>query len=547
MYAKWTEKSSHNHSWSNEWSGNETHHWHNCTASDCDITDNSAKNSYGEHTGGTATCQAKKICSTCQKQYGSLGGHKPEHYAAQAATCTSNGYVERWFCSGCYNYFTSEACTTEIEDIVTARNPANHSGTAKSTAYDATYHWTKWDCCDAIDGTKEVHKYTNDTDTTCNTCGYEREIATNTQITNIAVTITEPALGATPDKLPNFTTNADSSNTDTCYLSKITWYKIAESDYTGNAAQDDWTEMKDNETFQTGYYYSPDIYLKTLNGYEISPTVTATLNGKAHYDEPGDEYKNNSTAYVCGIFDQLTSPPATSYTVTFNNNGHGTAPTAQNVESGNKAIKPTDLTADGWTFDGWYEDATFRIVYDFNKAVTSNITLYAKWTENSVTPPMIAIVEGNGSEWTKGTNSGLTFKSNANFADFVRVEIDGAEVATANYTKSEGSTVVTLKASYLKTLSVGNHTLDIVSTTGTASTTFTIKAAAGGNNGGGTAGGNTGNNTGSNTGNEKNPNTGTTSPQTGDSSNVFMWIALLFVSLGGLTTTVVYKKRKAAK
>ena len=44
----------------------------------------------------------------------------------------------------------------------------------------------------------------------------------------------------------------------------------------------------------------------------------------------------------------------------------------------------------------------------------------------------------------------------------------------------------------------------------------------------------------SNNGNEQ-------SPQTGDNSDMFLWIALLFVSLGGLTTTVVYKKRKAVK
>ena len=47
----------------------------------------------------------------------------------------------------------------------------------------------------------------------------------------------------------------------------------------------------------------------------------------------------------------------------------------------------------------------------------------------------------------------------------------------ANYTVKEGSTIVTLKAEYLETLSVGKHTLAIVSDTGTAAAEFTIQTA----------------------------------------------------------------------
>ena len=56
--------------------------------------------------------------------------------------------------------------------------------------------------------------------------------------------------------------------------------------------------------------------------------------------------------------------------------------------------------------------------------------------------------------------------------------MDGKDVDAANCTVEEGSTVVTLKASYLETLSVGKHALGIVSQTGTAETEFTIAAAA---------------------------------------------------------------------
>lgn len=69
------------------------------------------------------------------------------------------------------------------------------------------------------------------------------------------------------------------------------------------------------------------------------------------------------------------------YTVTFNVGRHGTAPTVQTVENGGKATKPENPTAKGWRFDGWYTDERCTARYDFDKAVTANTTLYAKWTQ----------------------------------------------------------------------------------------------------------------------------------------------------------------------
>lgn len=52
------------------------------------------------------------------------------------------------------------------------------------------------------------------------------------------------------------------------------------------------------------------------------------------------------------------------------------------------------------------------------------------------------------------------------------------EVGADNFVLTSGSTIVTLKASFVKTLGVGEHKLSVVSTTGTAETTFTIAEAA---------------------------------------------------------------------
>lgn len=129
------------------------------------------------------------------------------------------------------------------------------------------------------------------------------------------------------------------------------------------------------------------------------------------------------------------------------------------------------------------------------------------------------ITAGANSTWQKGAGDGLSFTSNAAFADFLKVQVDGKDLDTSSYTVKEGSTIVNLKASYLETLSVGKHTLAVVSETGTASTEFTIKAAAV-------------------------VNDDTDSPQTGDSSNMMMWVALLTASGAALLALGVYTKKR---
>lgn len=87
------------------------------------------------------------------------------------------------------------------------------------------------------------------------------------------------------------------------------------------------------------------------------------------------------------------------------------------------------------------------------------------------------IIEGANGKWQKGSEGGLSFASNAAFADFLKVQVDGKDLDASNYTVEEGSTIVTLKPSCLETLSAGKHTLAIVSDTGTAETEFTVVAA----------------------------------------------------------------------
>ncbi|WP_167434087.1 InlB B-repeat-containing protein [Paenibacillus silvae] len=72
------------------------------------------------------------------------------------------------------------------------------------------------------------------------------------------------------------------------------------------------------------------------------------------------------------------------YTVSFNSND-GSSVDNQTIENGNHATEPTVPTKDGYIFSGWYSDIDLTEAYSFTTSVTSNLTLYAKWTSNKHT------------------------------------------------------------------------------------------------------------------------------------------------------------------
>lgn len=86
------------------------------------------------------------------------------------------------------------------------------------------------------------------------------------------------------------------------------------------------------------------------------------------------------------------------------------------------------------------------------------------------------MLEGEGQEIIAGESKELSFRSDADISTFVRAEIDGTTIPAEQYTVKSGSTIVTLKPSYVATLGAGTHTLGIVSTSGTATADFTVVA-----------------------------------------------------------------------
>ena len=152
------------------------------------------------------------------------------------------------------------------------------------------------------------------------------------------------------------------------------------------------------------------------------------------------------------------------------------------------------------------------------------------------------ITAGDGAAVTQGEKKELTFTSDASFADFLRVELDGTTLDERNYTKKEGSTIITLNRDFVATLSVGEHTLAIVSQHGTATAKFTVKAKPA----------------------ETAPPQPTVTPQptaqptqtaqpvspilrTGDTANPALWFALLIVSGFALAAIFVLRRKSNRK
>jgi uncharacterized repeat protein (TIGR02543 family) len=95
----------------------------------------------------------------------------------------------------------------------------------------------------------------------------------------------------------------------------------------------------------------------------------------------------------------------TSFTVSFDAQGGAPTPNPQPVTSGGKAVWPSPVPAkDRYDLEGWYTEAAYTTKWDFNNAVTANITLYAKWTEVAPDSFVVSFDSGSGGSPVQSQN-----------------------------------------------------------------------------------------------------------------------------------------------
>ena len=205
-------------------------------------------------------------------------------------------------------------------------------------------------------------------------------------------------------------------------------------------------------------------------------------------------------------------------TVTFDANGGGGSMASAEVVKGaeytlpaNTFTPPTDKEFKAWEVAGVEKAVGAKIT------VSADTLVKAVWKDKPETPNTVPVItEGKNGKWTQGQAAGLTFKSDADYADFIKVEVDGKELAAKNYTVASGSTVVTLKSEYLKSLAPGKHTLGIVSKNGTAVTNFEILAAK-----------------------------ANAVPKTGDTQNLAPALLIMLLSSSALAGTLITRRKRA--
>ena len=129
------------------------------------------------------------------------------------------------------------------------------------------------------------------------------------------------------------------------------------------------------------------------------------------------------------------------------------------------------------------------------------------------------VIEGTNSSWVQNADKTLAFRVDGDLSKFVGVKVYDEWVDKENYTTGSGSTIVTLKNEYLKTLSEGEHKITFVYTDGEVSTNFEIKELG-----------------------ETYENSD--NPKTGDKSNILVWYSLLAVSALAICGMIVYNKKK---
>ena len=181
-------------------------------------------------------------------------------------------------------------------------------------------------------------------------------------------------------------------------------------------------------------------------GKAVEPKVTVTVEGKVL--TAGTDYK---LAY------ENNSKPGTAYAVI--------------------------TAADGSSYTG-----SVRVKFTITEAEKS---------------PAYTVTAGAEGKWYQKSGKTLSFTASGEYSKFVGVSVDGKRLADSAYTAKSGSTVVTLKNSYLNTLKQGKHTLTVHFEDGKAETAFQVLAAKDGTN-----------------------------PATGDT--IHLWAGILFVSLTGL-------------
>lgn len=288
-------------------------------------------------------------------------------------------------------------------------------------------------------------------------------------------------------------------------------------------------------------YYESSKLVSTNANYTYKPGVT-TVSG---IDEPIN--------YITAVFAPNSSKPKRTVVTEFIARPYDTEEVPYDTDlAAYTSSKKWNVTTEGtdtnnsWLalfgkVDGvWQYPAEGGVTYTFVEQEVTDTEIINKYTitydqvivtkaaapvEPSTDEPETieyTILEGTNQTYTLGSNKDIVIKASGDKDKITAIEIDNGNVIDpSNYELAQGSTILTLKSSFLEDTSVGEHTITFKYNDGEVSTKLTIANAAN---------------------NNPTPSKTTNNPQTGD--NIMFYISMLGLSIIGLAGAGIYLKKK---
>ena len=463
--------------------------------------------------------------------------HSLTHYEYKAPTCTENGNKEYWYCESCKQYFSDENATmsTTKEDTVIP---------ATEHAYgEPTWEWSKNGqsatatfICDNDENHQESKEAsitsTVKEEPTCTEDGitvYTATVEFNGQtytdtkeIADLPATghsYGEPVWSWAEDgktckvtftcekdenhkKTPEVKVTSAVKTPATCTEKGVTTY-TATVEFNGKT----YTDTKDVADIPaTGHSYGEPVWSWSEDGKTCTVTFTCEKD-ENHKESPKVTVKSAEKAPAT-----CTEAGVTTYTATveFNDQTYTDTKDLTDIPAIGHKLTKTEVKAPTSTDTGnieyWYCEVCDK--YFSDEKAEHEITL-----EDTIIAKLPKLISGANEEWTKGSKDGLTFKVDTDINEFKKVLVDGKELKDTNYDIKSGSTIVTLKSSFLDTLSAGKHQIRLEFNNGTIEAYFTVKVKE-----------------------------TTTVPETGEQTNLYVWAMLAIASSASILVLRRYKK-----
>ena len=422
----------HEHSYG-DWSKDGTSHWHECTDDDCPNREESIKDK-ATH---VYTDDADTTCDVCgyertvtppahEHSYGDWSKDGTSHWHE----CTD---IE---CPNREESITDKAAHVYTDDTDTTCNvcgyertvtPPSHEHSYGDWSKDGTSHWHECadaDCPNRNESIKDkaAHVYTDDADTTCNVCGYER-------------TVTPPA---PTEFIVTFDGNGGTGSMEPVTVEEGSRYVLPACGFTAPDGQEfkAWEIGGVEYNAGDGYVVLGNTEIKALwKDSAVIPTtftITFNANGGTGSMEPvtveegsryvlpacgftapagqefkaweiggieynaGDDYVVLGNTEIKALWKDSTVIP-TTFTITFNANGGTGSMEPVTVEEGSRYPLPACgfIPPVNMQFSGWALSAGGSVIADGAIMVTSNITLYAIWEPVPVNE-FVIFFDGNG-------------------------------------------------------------------------------------------------------------------------------------------------------